>query len=129
MDKPREKLIAVVDDDASIRDTTNDLLESAGYDAISFPSPEQFLNCGGLERFGCLITDLRMPGMNGLELQQRLAASGHPIPTIIMTAYPDEASRAQAGRAGVLCYLSKPFAARVLLQCIDTALRSEPRRP
>jgi FixJ family two-component response regulator len=114
-------LIAIVDDDASIRETTKDLLESAGLDAATFASAEDFLESGLLPSIACAIADMRMPGMSGLALHEHLLASGNPIPTILMTAYPDEPVRARALQAGVVCYLIKPFADDELLGCIGAA--------
>jgi len=115
-------LIAVVDDDKSIRDTTKDLLESAGYLGATFPSAASFLKSKRRERVSCLIADMRLGEMTGLELHQRLVASNQAIPTILMTAYPDERVRALAIKANVVCYLAKPFAAEELLACVHRAL-------
>jgi len=120
---PRKPLIAVVDDDESIRETTKDLLDSAGFRAATFTSAEAFLKSTRLRGVSCLITDMRMPGMSGLELHDRLAASAIPIPTVLVTAYPEEPVRARALAAGVLCYLTKPFTADELLACINAAVR------
>ena len=117
-------LIAVVDDDASIRDTTSDLLESAGYSAVAFSSPGDMLASGELPQFACLITDMRMPGMSGIELYERLRATGWGIPTILVSAYPDELDRERACRAGILSCLRKPFTPEALLECIATAVDS-----
>jgi FixJ family two-component response regulator len=114
-------LVAIVDDDKSMRDTTKDLLESAGFSAIAFARAATFLKFRGLSKVSCLIADMRMGEMNGLELHQHLVASNHPIPTILMTAYPDERVRDQALRANVVCYLAKPFAADELLACLRRA--------
>ena len=111
-------LVAIVDDDESTRETTKDLLESAGFSAICFACAEDLLKSRRLRSFSCLIADMRMRGMTGFELHLRLAASSLPIPTILITAYPDEADRARAIRAGVVCYLAKPFAADELLNCL-----------
>ena len=114
-------LVAIVDDDASIRETTKDLLESAGLDAATFASAEDFLASGLLPSVACTVADMRMPGMSGLALHEHLRASDNPIPTILMTAYPDEPVRARALKAGVVCYLIKPFADDELLGCISAA--------
>ena len=116
-------LIAIVDDDKSIRDTTKDLLESAGFSAAVFAHPAGFLKSTRLSRVCCLITDMRMPKMTGLELHQQLVASNRAIPTILMTAHPDERARAQAIKSNVVCYLVKPFAADELLACVRSALQ------
>ena len=111
-------LVAIVDDDKSMRDTTKDLLESAGFSAVTFARASSFLKFRRLRKVSCLIADMRMGEMTGLELHQHLIASNHPIPTILMTAYPDERVRAQAIKANVVCYLAKPFAADELLACL-----------
>lgn len=115
--------VAIVDDDESVRDTTKDLLDSAGLSAATFDSAESFLQSKGTCAIRCLIADMRMPGMTGLELHGRLAAAGTPIPTVLITAYPDERERARALKTGVICFLAKPFSAEDLLACIETALR------
>jgi FixJ family two-component response regulator len=118
----QEQVIAIVDDDALIRDTLKDLLDSAGYSSVVFSSAQGFLTSVCLAAFACLITDMRMPGTTGIELHQQLVAAGHAIPTILITAYPDEAVRARAARAGILCYLPKPVPSDALLACVDEAL-------
>ena len=115
---PKGPLVAIVDDDESIRDTTKDLLESAGFSAAVFAHAAGLLKSRRLSQVRCLITDMRMPKMTGLELHQHLVASKRAIPTILMTAYPDERSRTQAIKANVVCYLIKPFAADELLACV-----------
>jgi FixJ family two-component response regulator len=117
-------LIAIVDDDASIRDTTGDLLESAGYSAVTFSSPGDMLASQQLPQFACLITDMRMPDMSGIQLHERLRAEGWRIPTILVSAYHDELERAHAGRAGILYCLRKPFTPEVLLERIAAAVDS-----
>jgi FixJ family two-component response regulator len=117
-------LVAIVDDDESMRDTVKDLLESAGFAAVTFASAVDLLKSRRLSRIACLIADMRMGEMTGLELHQHLLASNRPIPTILMTAYPDERTRAQAIKADVMCYLVKPFAADELLTCVRSALQS-----
>jgi FixJ family two-component response regulator len=116
-------LIAIVDDDESIRDTTKDLLESAGFSAAAFARAAGLLKSRRLSQVCCLIADMRMPKMTGLELFQHLVASNRVIPTILMTAYPDERAQAQAIKANVVGYLIKPFAADELLTCVRCALR------
>jgi FixJ family two-component response regulator len=119
---PRAPLVAIVDDDESIRDTTKDLLESAGFAAIVFTSAASLLKSRRLSRVSCLIADMRMPTMTGLELHQHLVACNRPIPTILMTAYPDERAKAQASKSNVVCFLVKPFVADELLACVRCAL-------
>jgi FixJ family two-component response regulator len=119
---PKGPLIAIVDDDASMRDTTKDLLESAGFSAATFARAAGLLTSKRLDQVACLIADMRMPEMTGLELHEQLVASHRAIPTILMTAYPDERVRAQALKARVVCYLAKPFAAEELLTCVRSAI-------
>ena len=114
--------MAIVEDDESMRATTEDLLEAAGFAVVAFPSSEAFLESGRLQGIACVIADMRMPGMSGLELHDRLVASGTPIPTVLMTAYPEEKVRARALAAGVSCYLAKPFTAEELLECVGSAI-------
>jgi FixJ family two-component response regulator len=119
-------LIAIVDDDESIRVITKDLLESAGLEAAAFGSAEDLLDSGLLPGVSCAIADMRMPGMSGLVLHERLRAAGSPIPTVLITAYPDEPARARAVKAGVSAYLTKPFADDELPGCISSAARRVP---
>jgi len=121
-------LVAVVDDDESMRDTTKDLLDSAGFRAAAFASAEAFLKSPRRAKVSALITDMRMPGMSGLALHQQLASSGSPIPTILITAYPDDAVRVRAREVGVYCYLAKPFSAEELLACVGTAITAGRQR-
>ena len=122
---PKGPLVAIVDDDESIRDTTKDLLESAGFSAAVFARAASLLKSRRLSQVSCLIADMRMPKMTGLELHQHLVASNRAIPTILMTAYPDARTQAQARaiKANVVCYLIKPFAADELLSCVRCALQ------
>jgi FixJ family two-component response regulator len=120
---PKRPLVAIVDDDESIRNTTKDLLESAGFSAAVFARAASLLKSRRLNQVCCLIADMRMPMMTGLELHQRLTASNRAIPTILMTAYPDERTQAQAIKSNVVCYLTKPFAADELLACLCRALQ------
>jgi FixJ family two-component response regulator len=119
---PQKPLVAIVDDDESIRLTIKDLLESAGLTASVFACAEDFLSSGLVPGFSCAIADMRMPGMSGLALHEKLVALGNPVPTILMTAYPDEPTRARAHKAGVLAYLAKPFTDDELLGCISSAV-------
>jgi FixJ family two-component response regulator len=121
---PKWPLIAIVDDDESIRDTTKDLLESAGFSAAVFARAANLLKSRRLSRIFCLIADMRMPKMSGLELHRHLVATNRAIPTILMTAYPGERTQAQAIRDNVIAYLIKPFAADELLACVRRAVRS-----
>jgi FixJ family two-component response regulator len=115
-------MISIVDDDEPLRKAIKGLVRALGFVAVDFASAAEFLNFDGLHRTGCLIADVQMPGMTGLELHKRLVASGFSIPTILMTAYPDESMRARALEAGIICYLTKPFDKDILLSCIRPAL-------
>src|ERR1700719_1657985 len=120
---PKRPLVAIVDDDESIRNTPKDLLESAGFSAAVFARAASLLKSRRLSQVSCLIADMRMPKMTGLELHQHLIARNREIPTILMTAYPDERTQAQAIKANVVCYLIKPFAADELLACVRCAVQ------
>lgn len=111
-------MVAVVDDDESVRSAVIPALQSIGLAAIGFDSAESFLECGRLSEVGCLITDLRMPGMNGLELQAKLQRDGFHIPTVFMTAHGVPEVRSQAIAAGAIAFLDKPFDANVLLETV-----------
>ena len=115
-------LVAIVDDDKSIRNGTRDLLKAAGFSTAVFEDAESFLATANRATVACLVADIRMPGMSGLELHQVLVASGHGIPTVIITAHPEELTQARAREAGITCYLSKPFAPDDLLRCVGEAL-------
>ncbi len=117
-------VIAIVDDDESVREALTDLMRSLGYDAIAFDRAEGLLKSDQRSRVACLIADVQMPGMTGPDLYNRLVASGQPIPTILITAYPDHAVRTRALQNGVKCYLTKPFREEDLLACIQSALES-----
>jgi FixJ family two-component response regulator len=118
-------LISVVDDDESMREAIRGLMKSLGYTAKAFASAEDFLSSRQVPHTSCLIADVQMPGMTGLELYQHLVASGKTIPTILITAYPDDNARARALGDGVVGYLSKPFDENDLLTCIRSSLPSE----
>ena len=115
-------LISIVDDDESVREAMQALMKSLGLAAEVFASAEEFLASDSGSRAACLITDMQMPGLTGLGLHDRLVASGNPVPTIVITAYPDERARARALQAGVACYLIKPFNEIDLLTCIRSIL-------
>src|ERR1700756_393931 len=116
-------LVSVVDDDESVRRSTRLLVESFGYRAAVFESAEGFLRFGQLRDTSCLVLDVQMPGMDGLELQTQLAAEGCGIPIIFITAYDDQESCRRALRAGAVAFLGKPFTDQQLLQAIRSALR------
>ena len=119
-----KKMVAVIEDDESYRTAVQRLLKSAGLSVQSFDSAEAFLNSGRQYETGCLITDIRMPGMSGLELQSKLNADRCPIPTIFITAHGDEKMRMQAMRGGAVKFLTKPFDGEALLESVRTALAS-----
>lgn len=114
--------IAVVDDNRSIRNATQDLLNAAGYSAFTFETAESFLGSSVRESVACLVADMRMPGMSGLELHERLASSGQGVPTVIITAHPRDLARERACKAGVTCFLIKPFTPDEFLNCVRRAL-------
>jgi FixJ family two-component response regulator len=115
-------LISVIDDDESVRRTTTRLIESFGFRAAAFESAESFLSSGHLNDTSCLIVDVQMPGMNGLQLQSQLAAAGRNIPIIFITAFDDKESRRRAMQAGAVAFLGKPFNDEQLLESIRLAL-------
>ena len=120
---PKTKpLISVVDDDESMREAVKGLMKSLGYTAQAFASAEEFLTSRQVPGTSCLIADVQMPGMTGLELHRHLVASGRTIPTILITAYPDDSARGRALGDGVVCYLSKPFDENDLLACLHSSL-------
>jgi len=120
MDKP---IVFVVDDDESVCKALRRLMKSAGYSVRTFTSANDFLNQGCQSLPGCLILDVRMPGMGGFELQERLAESGSKMPIIFMSAHEDISTREQGLRAGAIAFLKKPFEDYVLIEKVDLALR------
>ena len=118
------KLVAIVDDDDSMRSALQGLLKSAELSAQSFASAEEFLNSGQQQQVACLIADIRMPGMSGLELQAKLNAERCRIPIIFITAHGDEKMRLLALRAGAVEFMAKPFNDEVLLESVRAALES-----
>src|ERR1700745_2256126 len=118
----KRNMVAIVDDDDLMRSAVEGLLKSAGLPSQAFASAEEFLNSGQQRRVGCLVADIRMPGMTGLELQARLNAEHCRIPTIFITAHGDEKMRMQALRAGAVEFLAKPFDDEVLLDSVRAAL-------
>jgi FixJ family two-component response regulator len=113
----------IVDDDNSIRKSVRRLMKAFGVAVETFASAEEFLGSDRLDKTSCLILDVHMPGMNGLELQKRLVASGSAIPIIFITAFSNDDARAQAMKAGAVGYLAKPFDDEELLNCIHAALQ------
>jgi FixJ family two-component response regulator len=118
----KKKVVAIVDDDESIREALEALIKTAGFDARAFESAEGFLDSGQQGEIGCLVTDIRMPGMSGLQLQARLNEDGYKIPIIFITAHGDEKVRMQALRAGAVEFLTKPFDDEAMLERIASAL-------
>jgi FixJ family two-component response regulator len=114
--------ISVVDDDASVREALANLISSVGYDVELYASAEEFLASTDASTATCLVLDLRMPGMGGLELQRRLAAEGRETPVIVVTAHGDDEARAESIAAGAVAFLNKPFKEETLLGAIDSAL-------
>jgi FixJ family two-component response regulator len=115
-------VIAVVDDDESFRHATMSFIRSLGYAVVQFASAEAFLESDRLHETDCLISDVQMPGMNGVELQGKLTAQGHHLPIIFMTALPEIKARAQALAAGAIGFLAKPFNDEMLVTCLSEAL-------
>jgi FixJ family two-component response regulator len=118
-------LISVVEDDDSVRESLKGLIRSVGFAVEVFPSAEKFLNSDQLNETHCLILDVRMPGMGGLELQRRLVRGNRDIPIIFITAHGDKAARSQALKDGAADYLFKPFSEQALLNAINAALGLE----
>ena len=115
-------LVAIVDDDESIRRATRSLLRAAGFATAAFTDAESFLRSAMRVSTACLVADMRMPGMNGLELYRTLVSSGERIPTVLITAYPEDVTRSRATEAGISCLLGKPFSPDELLECVQKAL-------
>jgi FixJ family two-component response regulator len=115
-------LLMCVEDDPEVREAIEGLLVALGFAAEVFSSAEEFIQSSRLSETSCLITDVQLRGMSGIELQHRLAALGHRIPTIVITAFPDERIRTQALNAGAVCVLYKPINMDELVDCIDSAL-------
>jgi FixJ family two-component response regulator len=122
VEKP--KMVAIVDDDDLMRSALQGLMKAADLPAQAFTSAEEFLKSGQQHQTGCLIADIRMPGMSGLELQAKLNAERCRIPTIFITAHGDEKMRMQALRAGAVEFLAKPFDDEALLESVQAALES-----
>ena len=124
-----DTIISIVDDDASFRETTKCLVKLMGYATAAFASAEDFLKSERLRDSSCLITDVQMPGMDGVELQGRLIADGHSLPVIFMTAFPEATVGARVLKKGACGYLSKPLDEERLLTCLTKALNSREAEP
>jgi FixJ family two-component response regulator len=120
-------MISIVDDDESIREATEAQMRSLGFDAQAFASATDFLTSPRVGDTSCLVADIHMPHMTGVELYRRLVESGYAIPTILITAYPDDDIRTRAMADGVICYLVKPFDEEDLLRCVRLALDGKAR--
>jgi FixJ family two-component response regulator len=118
----RSPLISVIDDDASFRVATDSLLRARGYTVHIFSSAPEFLRSAHLDETSCVITDVQMPDISGLELQTLLRNRGHTVPIIFVTAFPDEAARVRALREGAICFLSKTSDASGLVRCVEAAV-------
>lgn len=124
---PQIPVIAIVDDDESFLQATISFVRSLGYSAAAFPSADAFLNSNAVENTDCLITDLQMPGMSGIELQNYLLAQGNRVPVIFVTAFPETEARGEALRAGAVGFLGKPFGDENLISCLNKALATRTR--
>ena len=121
---PKVSLVSVVEDDQFFREFMRRLMRSLGYAVEAFPSATDFLESPRLGETACLIADVHMPAMTGLELHRHLIETGHAVPTILVTAYPDSDVRSRALKDGVVCYLRKPVDEEQLLRCLRAALHS-----
>jgi FixJ family two-component response regulator len=117
-------VISIIDDDPSVREATQSLIRSLGYDAQAFASAEEYLRSDSVNDSSCLITDLHMPGMSGTDLQDRLIAEGYQIPIIFVTAYYEDRVRDRVMDAGAFGFLRKPFNDESLIACLDKALNA-----
>jgi FixJ family two-component response regulator len=120
---PRVQLLSIVDDDDALRNSLDDLIRSIGFRTLGFPSAEAFLSSDQACDTACLILDVRMPGMNGLDLQRQMVAANWRIPIIFITSHADDGARARALEAGAVAFLYKPFREEELLTAIDAALK------
>jgi len=116
--------IAIVDDDEGVCQATKSLLRSLGHRVTTFTTAEEFLKSGQLPEISCLITDVQMPGMSGIELQAHLKAEGQRTPIIVITAFPDDRVRDRAMQNGACGFLTKPFSQEALTACLDDALKT-----
>jgi FixJ family two-component response regulator len=119
-------LVAVVDDDEAVRAALDNLLQSLGLEVAAFASAEAFLAAPACASAACLIADVQMPGMSGLDLQHHLRAAGNRVPVILMTAFPQDHVRRRAEDCGAHGFFAKPFETRALIDCLEQALRARP---
>jgi len=122
---PTLSVISVIDDDPSVRAATDNLLSSHGYMVHTFASAEDFLQWARRNDSSCVVADVQMSGMSGLDLLTHVRTRGNDVPFVFITAFPDESARARALRAGAVCFLAKPFIGPVLIGCIETALNRD----
>jgi FixJ family two-component response regulator len=115
-------VISVIDDDPSVRIASENLLTSLGYIGHTFESADEFLRSPHFNSTSCVIADVQMPGMSGVELQALMLARGHRVPFIFITAFADETVRARVLKAGAVCFLTKPFDKSTLIKCLENAL-------
>jgi FixJ family two-component response regulator len=119
---PNMPMIAIVDDDQGVREALDGLLQALGYRAVAFESAEDFLESADRSAIACMIVDVRMPGLSGIELQALLNTQGVSPPIIFLTSFVDDSTRAKAFEGGAACFLGKPVDAEVLLGCLRNAL-------
>jgi FixJ family two-component response regulator len=122
---PQVPVISIIDDDASVRAATNRLVRSLGYVAFTFASADEFLRSPQLRDSSCVIADVQMPGMSGVDLQSFLRARGCRLPIIFITAFPEESVRARALDAGAVCFLTKPFDGATLINYLEATLQKQ----
>ena len=115
-------MISIIDDDYSVREAVKNLIRSIGYDAVTFASAEEYLGCKSVEEFECVITDLQMPGITGIDLHDRLIADGYRKPIILMSALSEEGVDSSATKTAAFDFLRKPFSDERLIKCLDRAL-------
>lgn len=121
---PQAPVISIIDDDESVRISLEGLIRSLGYRVRAYESAVAFLAADAGEPPACVISDLQMPGMSGIELKETLTAAGRATPVILISAFADDMARARAEKAGVTCFLSKPFSGDSLVRCLATALEN-----
>ena len=120
---PKPPIVSIIDDDEAVREATKGLIRSLGYVAVTFASSEEFLDSGRMHDTSCLITDVQMPGLSGVELQDALIARGNRMPTIFVTAFGEERIRRRALEAGAIAFLDKPFEEERLIEHLESALQ------
>jgi FixJ family two-component response regulator len=120
---PQPPIVSIIDDDISVRVAVADIVRSMDLTAKTFASGQDFLSANRLADTACIVADVQMPGISGIELQQALTAKELKIPMIFITAYPDERVRDKALEGGAICFLNKPFGGPAIIECIERALR------